>query len=60
MTAPEQRLYPPHEVARMFGVDVKTVTRWARQGKLTAIRTLGNHRRYDADQVDALRRGEPT
>jgi excisionase family DNA binding protein len=49
-----RRLLTPAEVAALFGVDPKTVTRWARTGKLSAIRTLGGHRRYPADQVEAL------
>ena len=36
----------PAEVASMFRVDPKTVTRWAKVGKLSSIRTLGGHRRY--------------
>ena len=39
-------LLTPREVADLFGVDPKTVTRWAKAGKLTSIRTLGGHRRY--------------
>ena len=46
----------PGEVARMFGVDPKTVTRWASAGKLTPQRTLGGHRRYRSDEVHALLR----
>ena len=42
--APEA-LLTPSEVAALFRVNPKTVTRWARSGKLTAIRTLGGHRR---------------
>jgi hypothetical protein len=30
------------------------VTRWAKAGKLTSIRTLGGHRRYKASEVYAL------
>ena len=30
----------------MFRVNPKTVTRWARAGKISAIRTLGGHRRF--------------
>lgn len=51
-------LLTPAEVAARFRVDPKTVTRWAKAGKLTAIRTLGGHRRYHADDVQALRRGQ--
>jgi excisionase family DNA binding protein len=36
----------PSEVAKMFRVDSKTVTRWAKSGKLRSIKTLGGHRRY--------------
>lgn len=39
-------LLTPAEVAAAFKVDPKTVTRWAKAGKLNSIRTLGGHRRY--------------
>ena len=51
--APET-LYTPAEVASLFRVDPKTVTRWAKQGRLTPIRTLGGHRRYRAAEVEQL------
>jgi excisionase family DNA binding protein len=38
-------------VADAFRVDPKTVTRWARQGKIRFIRTPGGHRRYVAADV---------
>lgn len=44
-------LLTPAEVAAMFRVDPKTVTRWAKAGKLTSIRTLGGHRRYRESEV---------
>ncbi len=44
-------LLTPAEVASLFRVDTKTVTRWAKAGKLTAIRTLGGHRRYRESEV---------
>ena len=47
--APEpEQLLTPSEVAAMFRVNPKTVTRWARAGKISAIRTLGGHRRFRA------------
>ena len=52
-------LLTPQEVATMFRVDVKSVTRWARQGKLMSIRTLGGHRRYKEAEVRALLTGVP-
>jgi excisionase family DNA binding protein len=48
------RLLTPAEVAAMFRVDPKTVTRWAKAGKLESIRTLGGHRRYKASQVEQI------
>jgi len=47
-------LLTPGEVGRLFRVDPKTVTRWAKQGKLSSIRTLGGHRRFDKAEIDAL------
>lgn len=47
-------LLTPREVAVMFRVHTKTVSQWARMGKLASIRTLGGHRRYDAADVVAL------
>lgn len=52
-------LLTPAEVAVMFRVDPKTVTRWAKAGKLTSIRTLGGHRRYREAEVRALLAGIP-
>ena len=47
----ENELLTPAEVAAMFRVDPKTVTRWAQAGKLSAVRTLGGHRRFRADDI---------
>jgi excisionase family DNA binding protein len=44
-------LLTPSEVAAMFRVNPKTVTRWARAGKISAIRTLGGHRRFRASEI---------
>lgn len=44
-------LLTPSEVAALFRVSAKTVSRWARSGKITAIRTLGGHRRFRASEV---------
>jgi len=50
LDAPEA-LLTPSEVAALFRVNPKTVTRWARAGKLTAIRTLGGHRRFRVSEI---------
>ncbi len=41
-------------MAALFRVDPKTVTRWAKAGKLTSIKTLGGHRRYKESEVKSL------
>jgi excisionase family DNA binding protein len=50
----QENLLTPAEVASLFRVDPKTVTRWAKSGKLTSIRTLGGHRRYKESEVKNL------
>jgi excisionase family DNA binding protein len=56
-TPDTEALLTPAEVATMFRVDPKTVTRWAKAGKLTSIRTLGGHRRYRESEVRQLLAG---
>jgi excisionase family DNA binding protein len=52
-----ETLLTPAEVAALFRVDPKTVTRWAKAGKLSSIRTLGGHRRYRESEVMSLLEG---
>jgi excisionase family DNA binding protein len=47
----EHELLTPAEVAVLFRVDPKTVTRWARAGKIPAIRTIGGHRRFRTSEI---------
>ncbi len=49
-----ERLLTPGEVAEMFRVDPKTVTRWASAGRIGSIRTPGGHRRFKESEVKAL------
>ena len=42
------------QAAARLRVSAKTVTRWANQGRLPHRRTLGGHRRYDPELIDAL------
>jgi excisionase family DNA binding protein len=53
-TTEVEKLLTPAEVASLFRVDPKTVTRWAKAGKLNSIRTLGGHRRYREVEVRPL------
>jgi excisionase family DNA binding protein len=54
VSSDQEVLLTPSEVASLFRVDPKTVTRWAKSGKLTSIRTLGGPRRYKESEVKAL------
>ena len=56
--AARERLLTSGEVAQLFRVDPKTVTRWAAAGRIPSIRTPGGHRRFAESQVRALLRGE--
>ena len=56
---PEGTLLTKNEVATMFRVDPRTVTRWAKAGKLTSIRTLGGRLRCRESEVRALLAGIP-
>jgi excisionase family DNA binding protein len=49
-----ERLLTPGEVAALFRVDPKTVTRWAAAGRISSIRTPGGHRRFRESEVRAL------
>jgi excisionase family DNA binding protein len=50
--------YPPYlhtaEVADILHVSPKTVSRWAKEGKLPFLKTLGGHRRYPAAEIRQL------
>ncbi|MGI8868484.1 MAG: BldC family transcriptional regulator [Mycobacteriales bacterium] len=50
----QERLMTPGEVAALFRVDPKTVTRWAAAGRIRSIRTPGGHRRFLRSEVQAL------
>ena len=42
------------EVADILHVSPKTVSRWAKEGKLPFLKTLGGHRRYPAAEIRQL------
>ncbi|HET7013948.1 MAG TPA: BldC family transcriptional regulator [Streptosporangiaceae bacterium] len=54
MDGHSDRLLTPGEVAALFRVDPKTVTRWAASGRISSIRTPGGHRRYREVEIRAL------
>ena len=55
-----ERFLAPSEAADLFGVDPKTLARWEKEGKLSAMRTSGGHRRYRySDLQQAMHRPSP-
>jgi excisionase family DNA binding protein len=52
-------LLTPGQVASLFRVDPKTVTRWAAAGRISAIRTPGGHRRFRESEIRKLLQGDP-
>jgi excisionase family DNA binding protein len=54
-TTPDPPRYlHPAEVADLLHVSPKTVSRWAKEGKLPFLKTLGGHRRYPAAEIRQL------
>ena len=54
--SPDGRYIKTSEVARILRVSPKTVSRWAREGKLPHLVTLGGHRHFPAAQIEDLAR----
>ncbi len=50
----QENLLTPGQVAALFHVDPKTVTRWAHAGRLGSLRTPGGHRRFRESEVMTL------
>ncbi len=44
----------PGQAASMLHVSPKTVNRWAHEGRIPYIVTLGGHRRFRSDDIDAI------
>ena len=56
MSNRDSTLMTPSEVAAIFGVNPKTITKWSNEGRLTCVRTLGGHRRFERGAVNDLLR----
>jgi excisionase family DNA binding protein len=54
-----RRLLTSAAAARLLGVGVSTLKRWTDEGRITAIRTAGGHRRYDEDALRGRARTKP-
>jgi excisionase family DNA binding protein len=51
---PSERYLRTSEVAPIMHVSSKTVSRWAKEGKLPFLLTLGGHRRYPEQRIRAI------
>lgn len=51
-------LLSPGEVGALFRVDPRTVTKWARSGRISRVRTPGGHSRFRESEVRALLEGD--
>lgn len=49
-----ERFLRTSDVARMLHVSPKTVSRWAKEGRLPHLSTLGGHRRFPASEIERL------
>jgi len=58
MPVPPEKFLTPGEVAALFRVDPKTVTRWASSGRITSIKTPGGHRRFREREIMAMLNGD--
>jgi excisionase family DNA binding protein len=53
-TEVSERLLRTCDVALLFQVSERTVSEWARKGRVPSVRTPGGHRRYPANQIRQL------
>ena len=47
----EQTIFTTHQIGKICGVTMQTVIDWEKQGKLTAYKTLGGHRRVKKEDL---------
>jgi excisionase family DNA binding protein len=57
-STPGEDYIAPAEAARLLSVSARTITRWAREGRIPSITTLGGHRRFPRHVVEALAAGQ--
>jgi len=50
---PESDYVRPGDAARYLHVSPKTINRWANDGKIPCVLTLGGHRRFRREDIDA-------
>jgi excisionase family DNA binding protein len=47
-------LISPQKAAKLIGVLPNTLRNWEEEGKITAIKTIGGHRRYKLNEINRL------
>ncbi len=52
MAIDDERVLTPHEVGDLFGVDARTVVRWAKDQRLESFTTLGGHHRFRWSDIE--------
>ena len=50
----KELLLTPSEAAELLSVSPTTIRLWARNGRLTSVKTPGGHRRFNKDEVMTL------
>lgn len=58
MNEPPAELMSPREVAKTLRIHTKTLIRWTNTGRIRFVRLPSGHRRYYAEDVRAMIRGE--
>jgi excisionase family DNA binding protein len=54
MVQPGEKFLRTSDVAKMLHVSPKTVSRWAKEGRLPHLSTLGGHRRFPSSEIEKL------
>ncbi len=54
MGSAQSEYLTPREAADMVGVSPKTVVRWAAEGRIPSMVTLGGHRRFKREEIEVL------
>lgn len=54
MAYPGEKFLRTSDVAKMLHVSPKTVSRWAKEGRIPHLSTLGGHRRFPATEIERL------
>ena len=51
----ENELISPQQAAKILSVSTDTLRKWEQKAKITAIKTIGGHRRYSTKEIIAIK-----